>query len=242
VKTRDGGQSAAGTAIALHDALAEEWDAKYARGGFRRRSLFFQREILPLLPLKGHWLDAGCGTGHFSRLLARRGMTVCGVDGSARMISIAVELAAKFERPDALRFEPIETVERLPFTDRSFSGCICLSVIEYLDTPLAALDELVRILEPSGILVFSVPDSGSWLRRLQKLPVRIFGRPRNWRRYGELSKFTLTFSEIEKEVPLRGMIMQKIVSFDALLPGCLHRFLAPSLNFVIVQKAGPAER
>ena len=35
------------------------------------------------------WLDAGCGTGHFSRELARLGACVTGVDGAASMIEAA---------------------------------------------------------------------------------------------------------------------------------------------------------
>ena len=66
-------------AIAYHDHLASGWDQRYRRGGFKRRADFFTNKVLPLVQVGGDWLDVGCGSGFFSRILAERGAVVTGV-------------------------------------------------------------------------------------------------------------------------------------------------------------------
>src|SRR5687768_4920689 len=72
-----------------HDRLAATWDARYLKGSFARRAAFFASEILPELPRDGCWLDAGCGSGFFARMLASGGRTVIGVDASSEMVAAA---------------------------------------------------------------------------------------------------------------------------------------------------------
>ena len=132
-------------AIDFHNRIAASWDNKYLSRGFRRRATFFEREILPWITTSGAWLDAGCGSGYFSRMLSNKGLTVTGVDGSRAMIEAATDLAEKSANPALLKFDVIETIERLPFEDASFEGCICLSVIEYSTCPSRCLDEFARI-------------------------------------------------------------------------------------------------
>ena len=76
-------------AIAYHDTLAEGWARRYESGGFKRRAEFFLHEVLPRAAVGGRWLDVGCGSGVFSRMLATAGAQVTGVDGSAAMIEAA---------------------------------------------------------------------------------------------------------------------------------------------------------
>jgi glycosyltransferase involved in cell wall biosynthesis len=79
--------------IKYHDLLAEGWDQRYSKGGFLRRSNYFIDKIVPLLNINGRWLDAGCGSGYFARLLCDYGAYVEGIDGSAEMIRVANHLA-----------------------------------------------------------------------------------------------------------------------------------------------------
>src|SRR5271154_5434949 len=76
-------------AIAYHEGLAAGWTDRYASGGFKRRAAFFTEEVLPRLAPTGEWLDIGCGSGVFSRLLAGAGAHVLGLDGSQAMIDAA---------------------------------------------------------------------------------------------------------------------------------------------------------
>lgn len=224
--------------VTFHDNVARIWDAKYATGGFRRRAEFFKRGMMPSITKSGRWLDAGCGSGFFSRLLAAGGLEVTGVDASAAMIEAAMECARKAALRVVPTFHVIDNVDRLPFADASFSGCICLSVIEYLDRPFQCLDELTRVLEPGGTLVLSVPHSYSPVRWAQELvaasPSRLYSSKL---RYRSLSKFSTTPQALVESLTRRDLSLQKIVGFDVAIPGFLHSWLPPSLIFVIAAKS-----
>lgn len=100
-------------------------------------------------------LDAGCGTGYGSAILADAGASeVRGVDIAAAMLeTIAPRL------PASVLLEPGD-VRSLQFEDARFDLIVCFEVIEHLHEPFAALDELVRVLAPDGILLLSSPNRG----------------------------------------------------------------------------------
>jgi ubiquinone/menaquinone biosynthesis C-methylase UbiE len=223
-------------AVEFHDRLASSWDDKYLARGFRRRAAFFEREVSPYITKAGAWLDAGCGTGYFSRMLSDKGIKVTGVDASSSMIEAAIKLARKSTNDSLLQFEVVQTIERLPFDDQSFSGCICLSVLEYLHRPSNALDELARILKPGGILIISVPHSHSFMRKFQKAVIAIFGGPKSWKGYEKFSKFSLKQNKVKQELAIRNLSLQKVVGFDVLIPKFLYSYLHPSLIYAIATK------
>lgn len=64
----------------------------------------------------GPVLDAGCGPGHWTAALARRGVEVAGVDLSAEFLEHARRLYP------ALSFQSAD-VRRLPSRDGSWAGC-----------------------------------------------------------------------------------------------------------------------
>ena len=60
--------------------------------------------------------------------------------------------------------EPIDAnvvrgyAEALPFQDSSFDLVTCFSVIEYIDRPSVALEEVARVLRPGGVAIVAVPE------------------------------------------------------------------------------------
>ena len=77
--------------------MADEWDA----GTYQRVSepqVAWGRRVVERIPLDGdeHVLDAGCGTGRVTRILAERVPrgTVEAVDGSAQMVAEAARQLA----------------------------------------------------------------------------------------------------------------------------------------------------
>lgn len=102
-------------------------------------------------------LDAGCGTGHGSRLLAAGGAReVIGVD----LAHAVLEMAAS-GLPESVRLQPGD-LRKLEFEDDMFELIVCFEVIEYLDDPLRVLDELVRVLTPGGLLLVSSPNPAAY--------------------------------------------------------------------------------
>ena len=167
MSTAPGGTAASHSvsqAIGYHDALAEGWNRRYARGGFKRRADFFTSQVLPTTRIAGEWIDVGCGSGFFSRILASAGANVLGVDGSAPMIAAARAFAGAGPTP---RYE-VTTVEALSSAAGVFDGALLLSVMEYLDDPAASLGVVASLLRPGGTLVLSAPNRHSGLRLAQR--------------------------------------------------------------------------
>lgn len=99
-------------------------------------------------------LDAGCGEGHNTRLLARSGARVTGVDISQKMI----ELARQEEQrgPLGICYEVASFSDLSLFDDGSFD--LVVSSMALMDGPDfgGATREILRVLRPGGELVFSI--------------------------------------------------------------------------------------
>jgi ubiquinone/menaquinone biosynthesis C-methylase UbiE len=99
-------------------------------------------------------LDAGCGEGRNTRLLAARGADVVGVDISRKMIRHARK--AEREKPLGIRYELISYSDLSIFDDATFD--MTVSFMAMMDGPdyKGALREFHRVLRPGGGLFFSV--------------------------------------------------------------------------------------
>jgi SAM-dependent methyltransferase len=118
-------------------------------------------------------LDIGCGPGNFTRSFvpaAEPGLVV-GFDASRTMLAAAARREVgpnlAYVRGDA---------RALPFADAEFDAVCCFGTLHLLDDPLAALDEMARVLVPDGRLALMA----TWSRR-ERSPrrlqgARIFGR------------------------------------------------------------------
>ena len=101
-----------------------------------------------------HWagklvLDAGCGPGWYSRMMARAGARVVSVD-----LSAAVDLAAgRSECGNPVQVQADLT--RLPFRDGVFDLVFCYCVIQHTSDTRAALAHLVRVARPGAQVVLT---------------------------------------------------------------------------------------
>jgi ubiquinone/menaquinone biosynthesis C-methylase UbiE len=95
-------------------------------------------------------LDAGCGEGYLSRILARKGAAVTGVDTSAKLI----EAARTQNLVDALTISfDVASVDELPYTDNRFDLVVCNHLLNDLPDPSKPIGEFARILRDGGGLV-----------------------------------------------------------------------------------------
>ncbi len=100
-------------------------------------------------------LDAGCGEGVLSILMARRGALVTGIDYSTPNIEAAVERAREAGLSDAdVRFE-VGDVEALPFADDSFECVVSNHVLEHLPDFERGVREIRRVTR--SLAVIAVP-------------------------------------------------------------------------------------
>lgn len=98
-------------------------------------------------------LDLGCNTGYGTEILSRSAKMVVGVDVSNEAISIAKKSYGNL----GIEFHLIDG-KQLPFDDK-FDLIISCQVIEHIVDYSIYLNELKRVLSPTGIVVFTTPNA-----------------------------------------------------------------------------------
>ena len=95
------------------------------------------RRLLEDFPRARSALEAGCGTGHFTRWLSDRGLAPVGLDRSAPMLTEARALnGVSLVMGDA---------HRLPFANGAFDLAAFVTTLEFLKWPREALAEALRV-------------------------------------------------------------------------------------------------
>ena len=92
-------------------------------------------------------LDVACGPGNFTRAFAREsgdGLVV-GLDASRTML----EQAIREPNPPNVRYVRADAAA-LPFPDRTFDAVCCFAALYFIEEPMRAIDEIVRVLAPGG--------------------------------------------------------------------------------------------
>jgi SAM-dependent methyltransferase len=107
-------------------------------------------------------LDAACGEGYGSAMLAGRAASVVGVDISEE----AIAHARGRYTADNLDFQAAD-VAALPFDDDAFDCVVSLETLEHLREQRALLSEFRRVLKPGGFLLISTPDKAVYTDRQQ---------------------------------------------------------------------------
>jgi ubiquinone/menaquinone biosynthesis C-methylase UbiE len=150
--------------------------------------------LLPELKPGMRLLDVGCGPGSITRGLAERlapGQVV-GLDLSLDTLAAARADAAARGLTN-LRYEQ-GSVYELPFVDASFDVAFAHQVLQHLSDPGAALSEMLRVLQPAGLVAVREVDWGTvaywptdpWIDRFVEVHARTWaqngGEPRMGRK------------------------------------------------------------
>ena len=98
-------------------------------------------------------LDAGCGAGYGTALLAETAAEVIGLDHASEAVEYA---RAHYQKPRVV-FQQGEC-SPLPFADGQFDWVVAFEVIEHLPDADAFLREVRRVLRPQGRLAVSTPN------------------------------------------------------------------------------------
>lgn len=148
-----------------YDAVAESYasllpDASFEAPADRGMIEAFARHVTEgrVRPV----VDAGCGTGRMTRLLASLGVAVSGIDLSAGMIAVARRTSPE------LTFDTADLSD-LPYADRQLGGVFAWYSI--IHSPLRDLprifSEFFRVLAPGGhaLIGFQVGEGHRYLTR-----------------------------------------------------------------------------
>jgi len=105
-------------------------------------------------------LDVGSGTGALSAAAAAiESVQVTGIERSAVYVAYAREhVDGRFEVGDALA---------LPFSDDAFDRALSMLVLNFVPDPAAALQQMIRVTRPCGVVAAAVWDYGDGMQMLR---------------------------------------------------------------------------
>jgi ubiquinone/menaquinone biosynthesis C-methylase UbiE len=139
---------------ALYDRWSATYDAEMHAAGYRHPTICLALLTRHLPPGAAPLLDAGAGTGLIAEWLGTVGYThVEALDISEGMLAQAARKGVY----KALHRHALG--EPLPFADNHFAGVVSTGVFTTGHVGAKALDELVRITRPGGILSMTVKDT-----------------------------------------------------------------------------------
>jgi 2-polyprenyl-3-methyl-5-hydroxy-6-metoxy-1,4-benzoquinol methylase len=151
----------------------------YFRKSMRVR---YERTIAGCSPIEARSvLDIGCGPGHYSVELARRGAAdVLGIDFAEGMIKLADGRARAAGVEDRCRFVLGDILEAS--IDRKYDYTIVMGFMDYVEEPRTVIDRILEV--TSGKAFISFPVAGgvlAWQRKLryrQRCPLYLYSEAR----------------------------------------------------------------
>ena len=158
-------------------------------------------------------LDAGSGTGWFSKYAAEKGALVTSMDIGENLLKRVAE------KCNSLCI--LGSILEMPFPDNSFDYIVSSEVIEHTMDPLHAFNELYRVLKPGGKLVLTTPNK-LWYFAIfiaNKLKIRPYDGYENW----------ISWRQMNKKLINTGFIIENRMGIH-LFP-FLHPYLYPILDF-----------
>jgi 2-polyprenyl-3-methyl-5-hydroxy-6-metoxy-1,4-benzoquinol methylase len=169
----------------FYDTIASDFDRIMNHYDLQRRLEVIFDQLLAGKNLEGRrLLDAGCGTGYFSRRALSAGAKVTSVDIGVNLLKEAKKKGVP---------QPVASdITKLSFGDNTFDVVVSSECIEHTPSPQTAVSELVRVLRPGGILVVTCPNRfWHWSCRLANaLGIRPYAGLENWPSWSSLRKWS----------------------------------------------------
>jgi ubiquinone/menaquinone biosynthesis C-methylase UbiE len=152
-----------------HDRIALEYESKYSSPYWELYDEITWNSMKRYLPRRkgAIVLDAGGGTGHWSRELAKRGYMVVCSDLSERMLQVARKKAEKEKLDGSIEFVQADITDLSCFEDRTFDMVIAQGdPVGYCDNPGKAVRELSRVARKGAYVCVSIDGFYSTLSQL----------------------------------------------------------------------------
>lgn len=167
--------------------------------------------------LSGKWLlDAGCGAGRFSEVVAARGPNLVSMDLSSA-VDATRETLGRYPNVDVVQasiFEP-------PFRPATFDFAYCIGVLQHTPDPPRATGSVVQLVKPGGRFALTIYARQPWTKLNAKYLARRLTR--------HLSNDTL-LTAIETAMPV--LFPATNILFRLPMLGRVAQFTIPVANYV----------
>jgi 2-polyprenyl-3-methyl-5-hydroxy-6-metoxy-1,4-benzoquinol methylase len=197
----------------FYDSFADEFDKKMNKYDLNKRLMVVFDELLTDSIYGKKLLDAGSGTGWFSKYAEEKGALVTSIDVGENLLNKVAEKC----KSTCIKGSILE----MPFPDNSFDFIVSSEVIEHTPDPLLAFDELYRVLKPGGKLILTTPNK-LWYFAIyiaNKLKIRPYDGYENW----------ISWREMNKKVIKTGFVIESRMGIH-MFP-FLHPFVYPILDY-----------
>lgn len=196
------------------------WESPAGRVRWARRVAILTGPIQPHMRV----LEIGCGTGYFTKELAKTGGEIVAIDVSPDLLDAAraavTDGNVSFENASA---------HALAYADASFDAVVGSSVLHHLDVDLA-LPQFFRVLKPGGLFLFTEPNMANPQIALQK------NVPFLKRMLGDSPDETAFFRwPLKRKLERLGFAQVEAVPFDFLhpwIPGAVVPVMKPLCDLV----------
>src|SRR4029450_6290501 len=190
------------------------WESPAGKLRWARRVKMLSKHLGPGVTV----LELGCGSGYFTRALARSGADIVAIDVSPELLEIA---KANCSAPN-VRYE-IQNAYTLSYPDAVFDSVVGSSVLHHLEIE-EALSEIYRVLKLGGSVHFTEPNMLNPQVAIQK------NVPWIKRKLGDSPDETAFFRwQLRRLLEQTGYRNVRIDPFDFLHPKTTHA-LVPRVN------------
>src|SRR5438045_4065123 len=131
--------------------IAEEWATHADANDYRNVFLIPRTFALLGAVAAKNILDVGCGEGGYTRMLARQGAHVTGIDGSARLVELAKQRAE--EEKLTVVYEVRNANSLAGIADESFEIVLAAMSLMDVEDYVGAIAEIYRVLSQGGELL-----------------------------------------------------------------------------------------
>jgi ubiquinone/menaquinone biosynthesis C-methylase UbiE len=142
----------------LYDITAKKYDGIKQFDAEHEQRTIVEPLLDELTGEEPYWiLDVATGTGRVPALLLDSPKftgKIVGLDAAGKMLALASAKLNRLSGDQSQRTELVQQVaEALPFSENSFSAVTCLEALEFFPSDVNALREMVRVLQPGGLLM-----------------------------------------------------------------------------------------
>jgi ubiquinone/menaquinone biosynthesis C-methylase UbiE len=116
----------------------------------------------------GEVIEFGCGTGHFTKVIAKNARHVIATDLSDEMLEVARSQCKKFQNMTIKKAD----CESPSFPSGRFDTVVMVNVVHFIENPYKSLGESYRILKDGGLLLL-VDYTGYGMKRFEKIKLGI---------------------------------------------------------------------